>query len=431
MNIVRLTSENVLRLNAVSITPEGNIIIIGGKNGQGKTSVLDSIMMALAGKDSKKHPKPLKEDAKKGFTEVQLSNGWTVKRTYTKAGGGTLMIKSEDGGTFKQANLNELFSGLTFDGLEWLNIDASKQVQILQTLVGLDFTEIEKERKQFYDDRTIVNREIMKQESVLEGLNFYKEVPQKYISVSELSIQLQEIIKKNAENEKARENFKDKLKELSDLNQREADLQTELSKIRGELKVIKSQVEADQKVINSLVDGSADDIQNQITDAESINEKIKENAEYQKALDILKEKKKESESLTGKISDLDDKKESQMSAAQFPIEGLSFDESGVLYNGIPFRQASSAEKLRVSVAMGIALNPELKVLLIRDGSLLDEDNLKMVAEMADKSGHQVWIERVSTDRNECQVIIEDGMVAIEGEIEEISEDDLEGELMNI
>ena len=55
------------------------------------------------------------------------------------------------------------------------------------------------------------------------------------------------------------------------------------------------------------------------------------------------------------------------------------------------------------------MNPKLKILLIRDGSLLDEDNLKMVAEMAEEEGGQLWLERVGEGK-ECQVIIEDGRI---------------------
>ena len=99
-----------------------------------------------------------------------------------------------------------------------------------------------------------------------------------------------------------------------------------------------------------------------------------------------------------------------MAEADFPIPGLAFDADGVTFNGIPFAQCSSAERLRVSVAMGIALNPKLKVLLIRDGSLLDDNNLAMIAEAAKEADAQVWIERVSKGE-ECSVIIEDGEVA--------------------
>jgi hypothetical protein len=102
-------------------------------------------------------------------------------------------------------------------------------------------------------------------------------------------------------------------------------------------------------------------------------------------------------------------KTEKLAAAKFPVDGLSFDETGVTFGGLPFEQASSAEQLRISVAIGIALNPKLKVLLIRDGSLLDADSLKLVAEMAADSDAQVWVERVD-DTRKVGVVIEDGSV---------------------
>jgi hypothetical protein len=91
------------------------------------------------------------------------------------------------------------------------------------------------------------------------------------------------------------------------------------------------------------------------------------------------------------------------------VDGLSFDDSGVLLNGLPFSQASQAEQLRVSVAMGFAQNPELKVLLVRDGSLLDGNSLNLLDQMARDHDGQVWIERVG-EGDQCAVIIEDGVV---------------------
>ena len=79
------------------------------------------------------------------------------------------------------------------------------------------------------------------------------------------------------------------------------------------------------------------------------------------------------------------------------------------FDGKPFDQASSAEQLRVSVAMGIALNPTLRVLLVRDGSLLDKESFKMMAEMASEADAQVWIERVEDD-DHVGIVIEDGAV---------------------
>ena len=112
---------------------------------------------------------------------------------------------------------------------------------------------------------------------------------------------------------------------------------------------------------------------------------------------------------TKTISEIDERKRAELAAAEFPVAGLGFDDDGVLLNDLPFSQASSAEKLRVSVAMGLAMNPRLRVLLIRDGSLLDEESLGIIQEMAEKSDAQIWIERVG-EGAECQVIIEDGSI---------------------
>lgn len=116
--------------------------------------------------------------------------------------------------------------------------------------------------------------------------------------------------------------------------------------------------------------------------------------------------------LTTKLETLDADKRGQLSAAKFPVDGLSIDlvnEGGVLFKGFPFSQASSAEQLRVSVAMGMALNPTLRVMCIRDGSLLDEDSMQMLADMAEAGDYQFWIETVDTT-GPSTIVIEDGHV---------------------
>ena len=117
------------------------------------------------------------------------------------------------------------------------------------------------------------------------------------------------------------------------------------------------------------------------------------------------------ELLTKNIEEIDSCKNESMKKAKFPIDGLSFSSEGVLYNGVPYEQCAQSEQLRVSVAMGLAMNPTLRVLLIRDGSLLDQSNRKLVAEMAAEADPpaQVWMECVGKGEDST-VIIEDGMI---------------------
>lgn len=113
--------------------------------------------------------------------------------------------------------------------------------------------------------------------------------------------------------------------------------------------------------------------------------------------------------LTAALDQLDANKAKALSEAKMPIEGLAFDEEGVTYQGLPFAQASAAEQLRVSLAMALAMNPDIRVVRITDGSLLDGANMELVAKMAAEAGAQVWLERVS-DEGEIGVVIEDGAV---------------------
>ena len=57
VKINKLEIENVKRIKAVKLEPTANgLTVIGGRNNQGKTSVLDSIAWALAGRKHSCHP---------------------------------------------------------------------------------------------------------------------------------------------------------------------------------------------------------------------------------------------------------------------------------------------------------------------------------------------------------------------------------------
>lgn len=152
-----------------------------------------------------------------------------------------------------------------------------------------------------------------------------------------------------------------------------------------------------------------EEVRTQLAAAEETNRKIRENRQRKQLERELREKERQVESLTSAIEAIDAQKAEQLAAAQFPVPGLGFDETGPTLNGIPLEQASQAERLRVSVAIGAALNPRVKVMLVRDGSLLDEESMRLLAELAEETGSQLWVERVG-DGDASAIVIEDGMV---------------------
>jgi len=417
MKIVKLNSENILRLNAVEITPDGEVVVIGGDNEQGKTSVLDSIVLALGGKQATA-TMPLKQGKDKGKVVCDLGD-LVVTRTFTKNGGGTLKVSSKDGAVYPspQTMLDKLSGQLTFDPLAWSKMEDRKQLEVIKKMVGLDFTEIEENRKKLYSQRTDTNRDIKRMQDIISDLVEYPEAPTQEVSVADLMKTLSERQAANSEKAKALNALNtskqeiDRIKEVisgieSDIEAAKKDLVEKERTLGGLI----NKKEEQTRIVKNMKEENESEIKDQISAAGETNKKIQANIKISNAKKALGLQQKDADSLTDKINDIDNEKAKKLATAKFPIEKMSFDETGVLYKEIPFAQASSAEKLRVSVAMGIVMNPELKVLLIRDGSLLDSKNLQTIADMAKESGHQIWIERVGKGK-ECSVIIEDGMVA--------------------
>ncbi len=114
--------------------------------------------------------------------------------------------------------------------------------------------------------------------------------------------------------------------------------------------------------------------------------------------------------MTTKLEALEASKRLAIQNAKFPVPGLSLGDMGeVMFDGLPFEQANTAKQIEVSVAVGLAMNTKLKILLIRRGSDLDPNSLKLVADLAAKADAQVWLETSRTDVP-ISVIMEDGHV---------------------
>jgi len=174
MKIVSLYSENIKRLKAVDIRPEGNTVILSGKNAQGKTSILDSIEIAMRGKAALKDtPEPIRRGEKKARIVLDIGD-YVVTRRFTDTGNSYLEVVSKEGASFKspQALLDKLYSDISFDPLEYLDMDPKKQLQILMGLVKLDVDPavIDGKIKKHYDDRADINKDVARLKGVLASL---------------------------------------------------------------------------------------------------------------------------------------------------------------------------------------------------------------------------------------------------------------------
>lgn len=424
MKIVKLEAENVKRLRAVSIEPDGSVVVVRGNNGQGKSSVLDSIAYALGGKSL--HPaNVIRDGEKEAIVRVEL-DGLTIERKWTSNDRSVLEVRAADGSKVSspQTMLDSLVGRLSFDPLEYLHLAPARQLEALQRVVGLDFRELDESRRKAFDERTEVNRKVTHTRILLEPLRDFSDT--KAVSLAELSDQVAQLSARRADEQAAAK----KLKALVD-DKRAAAARVKAQETR--IETLRRQLEQETAALQGLKDAAAEleqldtaelerqarneiktvaeleAVKDKIADAEAINERARKVAERQRLEQILNDHQGEADTLTAQIEKIDAQKRAAIEAARFPVAGLSFGDAGVLYDGQPFEQASQAEKLRVSLGMGLALNPTLKVVLIRDASLLDEKSLGLVADMAHEHDAQVWLEVVG--KGGSGIVIEDGEVA--------------------
>lgn len=430
--IIRLASENVKRLQAVEITPTGHIVTIAGKNAQGKTSVLDSIAYALGGAETFDKV-PVRQGAKKATIVVEL-DGLTITRTISASGSTQLVVTDKSGQRYPspQAILDALVGKLSFDPLAFSRKKPEEQAEILRNIAGLDFSKENAEIDQIYDYRTETNRDVKKLEGQLAGTTPPRAgLPDEEKSTAEILQRQQAAIAANTENEKKRSAKRGIESQISTRKQQVKTAEEDIQELEDQIAAIQKRVEARRKDVESfnnevmkleeqldltlkevaaLVDQPIDVFQTELSQVESINREVRAAAQRKELQKQIHDKKTKSEGYTKRIAELEEAKTKRIREAKFPIAGLAMNLAGeVIFNDLPLEQASSAQQLRVSVAIGLALNPKLRVLLVRDGSLLDDDSRALLLELATEHDAQVWLEQVGT-AGDVSVVIEDGMV---------------------
>jgi DNA repair exonuclease SbcCD ATPase subunit len=419
MRIVNLKAENIKKLVAVEISPTDNTVIVTGKNGAGKSSVLDAIWWALSGT---KHiqDKPIRDGQTKASIRLDLGT-IIVERVFSEKGS-SLKVMADNGAKFPepQTMLDKLLGAITFDPLEFARMKAKDQYETLRQLVKLevDIDDLEQQNKVDYDRRTEVNRRVKALEEQIKGLEAsrMKDAPKERVDVVALSNEINGV----RENYRAIQDATKKVEaaDVSVLTGEQAVQEAE-ARLQQAKQNLARLTEAQQAAKRALADlppvdteaGKA--LQERLEKSQEINrhvdtaEAVEANLAEKRA--ALTQDTAESEGLTKAIEERTQRKTAAIAGAKMPIDGLSLDGGRVLFNGIPLDQASSAEQLRVSTAIAMASNPELRVIRIKDGSLLDPDGMAMLKAMANESDFQIWIERVA-DSDPIAVVIEDGSV---------------------
>jgi len=400
MKILKLQAENVKRIRVVEINPDGSVVLVTGRNAQGKSSVLDAIIYALGGKEAIPD-QPLRDGADAGFIRLDLGD-IVVERTFTAE---NTYLKVKATGTnaeypTPQALLDGLVGKIAFDPLAFARAKDKDQLAMLLEVVDLDLDldAMAAERKELFDKRTDVNRDVKRLEGGIATFLTPDDAPDELVSAVNLIKKLEDLSDKAAQAIRDDEKYNETFRALKIARE-------EVERLEADLALLENGSQN-----RGLWDDEIAVLREQVKNTEEINARVRAKKNRLDLEGQLRAARAAGDELTAQLKAIDDRKASALAGAAFPVAGLSFDEDGVLYDGRPLEQASSAELTRISTAVAMAANPKLRVIIIHDGSLLDDDNLRVIAELAAANDYQIWIERVAAS-GEVGVVIEDGCVA--------------------
>lgn len=403
MKINRLEIENVKRIKAVKIEPrESGLTLIGGNNNQGKTSVLDSIAWALGGERFKPSQATREGSVIPPNLHIVMNNGLIVER---KGKNSALKVTDPNGNKGGQQLLNEFVEQLALDLPKFMESSGKEKAQTLLQIIGVgdQLVELEKEEKELYQERLYIGRTADQKEKFAKEQPYFPEAPKDLISPSDLIRQQQEILTRNGENQRKRENLHKLEQDYQKINDALSELLAKQKKIEEDLRIARLSA-------TDLQDESTAELEDSISNIEEINRKVRANLDKEKAEDDAKGYRSQYNELTEKINDLRSKKNSLLDSAELPLPELSVADGELIYKGQKWDNMSGSERLKVSTAIVRKLNPDCGFVLLDKLEQMDMETLKEFGLWLESEGLQAIATRVSTG-DECSIIIEDGYVA--------------------
>lgn len=418
--LVRAEVQNVLgiRLAEVKFSPDGGLIVVGGENGAGKSSLLDALRWALDG-SKPKGKELLRHGSDKGTVVIELAGEVVEIRRSVTEKGAYVKVTGENGADIKapQKVLDALVGTFGIDPTEFLTLNDEQQAKRVQEVMGVDFTDLDAKHKQLYDERTNWNRRVRDADGELR--NCPRPDPSDPTEEVVLSTLLEEI----AEAEEWERSLKKDEAEIAELRADAASINTEIDQLEKRIKelttqraqivelekTLKEKFESCGPTLAETQDNGSDSasLRAKLANAESINARVAVAKRRAEAEEKVRKLGIEAEKVDKELENVQAERAKRIAEAPLSIDGVDIRDGAVYYNGSPLSEASDGQRLRVAFEIAAAGNPKLKIMFLRHGALLDSKNRKTVSELAQERGYTVVMEVVGTSG--IDVFIEDGV----------------------
>lgn len=385
--------ENVKRIKAVQCEPTQNgITVIGGKNNQGKTSVLDSIAWALGGDRFRPSQAQREGSVIPPYIKIKLSNGIIVERQGKNS---SLKVIDPSGNKGGQQLLNEFIESFALNLPKFMEANAKEKADILLRIIGVGdrLFELEKEENEIYNSRHAIGQIATQKQKYADEMAHYDGMPDDLLSASDLIQEQQEILLQNAENKKKRER-------LSELREQKQRLQQALEECEKELKI--AELSAAE-----LEDRSTAELEENIQKIDEINVKIRSNLDKERAEEEAHRYQEQYNECSVQLENIRSEKKKLLESADLPLPGLSVEDGEITLNGMKWDNMSGSDQLKAATAIIRRLNPKCGFVLMDKLEQMDLDTLCDFGHWLEREGLQVIATRVSTG-DECSIVIEDG-----------------------
>lgn len=409
IKINKLEIENVKRVKAVKIEPTANgLTIVGGKNNQGKTSVLDSIAWALGGERYRPSEPQREGSVIPPNLHIVMSNGLVVER---KGKNSDLKVIDPEGRKGGQQLLNEFVEQLALDLPKFMQSSSKEKASTLLQIIGVGdkLFGLEQQEKETYNRRHAIGQIADQKRKFAAEQPYYPDAPKEPISASDLIKQQQDILARNGENQRKRDKALSLHAERNRLGEKVNSLREELERYEKQLIQVDKDMTTAYKTAEQLHDESTAELEANIQNIEEINVKVRANLDKDKAEADALEYSSQYVALTTDLDQIRQSKIDLLNGADLPLPGLSVVDGELTYNGHKWDNMSGSDQLKVAVAIVRKLNPKCGFVLMDKLEQMDLDTLTKFGAWLEQEGLQAIATRVSTGP-ECEIIIEDGYV---------------------
>lgn len=457
MKLIKYEAHNVLGVKDIEFNLDGaHLFLVGGANGQGKTSALTSLIMALCGKRGMDGYPPiaLRKGQKKGKVTVELtgddelmeSDSITVELSLRRKASGTVVeefrVLDSTGEEAPEPRtlLKRLFQLKAFDPLAFERMKPVDQARTVQGMLGVDLAAFDAERKSVYEERRNLGVEGKRLKAQLDATTKHKDVPDEEVSVTDLMSEMEEItasVDMRNKLELTASKYKSELAESDERGQKILEhikiLQSDYEELNSLAKNLEKSLAAAEESLafdSAYRDRSQEmaDLRDRVASADETNSMVRSNKEHSRLSSDVKRHRKHYQEMTDRIAAIDEEKAEAIAAAPWPVKGMELLEDGLLLDGLPFEQASTSQRIMASVKVGMSLNPKLRLLVCEHGSDLDCDTIDALDDILKKEDFQMLVELVTRskeDEERCAVVISNGQVAGDMESAKDGSEDVE------